>query len=201
MTEGPRLIVVGDDPLARAGLAARLTAHGARVVGEAAPGDAPPGLAADAIVWDRGPAGHGPFPRFAELGAPVLVLVGPADRPDEALAAGARGLLFRDTPPDHLAAALSCVALGMVVVEESLARGRWRDPGPDPPEPVEPLTPREREVLQLLAQGLPNRAIAVRLGISEHTAKFHVNAILGKLAAATRTEAVAQALRLGLVIL
>ena len=63
------------------------------------------------------------------------------------------------------------------------------------------LTPRESEVLQLLAEGLPNKAIAERLGISDHTAKFHVNAILGKLGASTRTEALAQAARLGLVLL
>ena len=64
---------------------------------------------------------------------------------------------------------------------------------------MEPLTPREREVLGLLAEGLTNRAIAERLGISEHTAKFHVNAILGKLGVETRTEAVGEAARLGLV--
>ena len=66
---------------------------------------------------------------------------------------------------------------------------------------VEPLTPREAEVLQLLAEGLTNRRIAERLGISEHTAKFHVNAILGKLGARSRSEAIAQAARLGLLLL
>jgi DNA-binding NarL/FixJ family response regulator len=66
---------------------------------------------------------------------------------------------------------------------------------------VEPLTPREREVLALLAQGMANRAIGERLQISEHTAKFHVNAILGKLGAETRTEALVHAARLGLVLL
>ena len=57
------------------------------------------------------------------------------------------------------------------------------------------------EVLQLLAEGLPNKSIAQRLGISEHTVKFHVNAILGKLGAQSRTEAVILATRLGLVLL
>jgi DNA-binding CsgD family transcriptional regulator len=66
---------------------------------------------------------------------------------------------------------------------------------------VEPLTHRETEVLQLLAQGLTNRRIGERLGISEHTAKFHVNAILGKLGAQTRGEAIAHAARLGLLLL
>ena len=64
---------------------------------------------------------------------------------------------------------------------------------------MEDLTPREREVLRLLAEGLPNKAIARQLGISEHTVKFHVNAILGKLAVASRTEAVVRATRLGLI--
>ncbi|HTN52694.1 MAG TPA: helix-turn-helix transcriptional regulator, partial [Anaeromyxobacter sp.] len=75
-------------------------------------------------------------------------------------------------------------------------------PGPPPLSPlVEPLTPREAEVLSLLAEGLSNRAIAARLGISEHTAKFHVGAVLGKLGAESRSEAVSLAARLGLVVL
>jgi len=69
------------------------------------------------------------------------------------------------------------------------------------PTPVEELTPRERHVLQLLAEGLPNKAIADRLGISEHTVKFHVSAIMSKLGAQSRTEAVTRAARLGLIIL
>ena len=68
------------------------------------------------------------------------------------------------------------------------------------PELVE-LTPREQEVLTLLAEGLTNKAIAHQLAISDHTVKFHVNAILGKLNAQSRTEAVVQATRLGLLLL
>jgi DNA-binding NarL/FixJ family response regulator len=72
--------------------------------------------------------------------------------------------------------------------------------GREPPErPIESLTGREREVLVLLADGVGNRTIASRLGISEHTVKFHLGAIFGKLGAATRTEAVRRALRLGLI--
>jgi DNA-binding NarL/FixJ family response regulator len=67
--------------------------------------------------------------------------------------------------------------------------------------PVEDLTPRELQVLQLLAEGLSNKTIADRLSISEHTVKFHVAAILGKLEAHTRTEAVTRAIREGLIIL
>jgi DNA-binding NarL/FixJ family response regulator len=66
---------------------------------------------------------------------------------------------------------------------------------------AEALTPREQEVLQLLAEGLPNKTIADSLHISEHTVKFHVNAILSKLGAQSRTEAVVRATRLGLLLL
>jgi len=71
----------------------------------------------------------------------------------------------------------------------------------DPEIALEPLTRREIEVLELLAEGLPNKAIAVRLGISDQTVKFHVSAICGKLGAANRTEAVRRALRRGLIAL
>jgi DNA-binding NarL/FixJ family response regulator len=67
--------------------------------------------------------------------------------------------------------------------------------------PSDPLTPREQEVLQLLAEGLPNKVIAQRLTISEHTVKFHINAILGKLGAQSRTDAVVRATRSGLLLL
>jgi len=66
---------------------------------------------------------------------------------------------------------------------------------------VEPLTPREQEVLELLAEGLPNKAIAARLGISDQTVKFHVASISAKLGATNRTEAVRLALRRGLLTL
>ena len=66
---------------------------------------------------------------------------------------------------------------------------------------VEPLTPREIQVLELMAEGLPNKAIAARLGISDQTVKFHVSAIGGKLGAANRTDAVRRAVRRGLIVL
>ena len=116
-----------------------------------------------------------------------------------AVAAGAGGVVLRDTAPERLVSALEAVAQGLVVIDPLLAEllPRRRIAA----DLVEPLTPRENEVLQLLAEGRSNKSIAARLGISEHTAKFHVNAILGKLGAATRTEALAQAARLGLVLL
>ena len=79
--------------------------------------------------------------------------------------------------------------------------GPVRSDTPDRDTVTEPLTPREREVLDLVAEGMSNRGIAERLGISEHTVKFHVGALLGKLAAATRAELVAIAVRRGLIML
>jgi DNA-binding NarL/FixJ family response regulator len=71
----------------------------------------------------------------------------------------------------------------------------------EPPTASEPLTARERDVLARLAEGLPNKAIATALGISDQTVKFHVAAIIGKLGAANRTDAVRRAVRRGLVVI
>jgi DNA-binding NarL/FixJ family response regulator len=72
---------------------------------------------------------------------------------------------------------------------------------PQPASLAEPLTPREAEVLGMLAEGHSNKSIAHRLGISEHTVKFHVTSIMGKLNAGSRTEAVTQGIRQGLIML
>ncbi len=105
---------------------------------------------------------------------------------------------------DQLAAALHAVASGLVVLHPTEVQAAFplAAPASQPlAELAEPLTRREREVLQMLAGGLANKEIAARLQISDHTAKFHVAAILGKLGAATRTEAVALGIRRGLVLL
>jgi two-component system nitrate/nitrite response regulator NarL len=109
--------------------------------------------------------------------------------------AGARGLLRRDTTPEPLLAALGAVLAGLLVLDPALGGSLATRAAP----PAADLTPREVEVLALLAEGLANRAIAQRLAISEHTVKFHLNAILGKLGAQSRTEAVVLAIRLGLI--
>ena len=90
--------------------------------------------------------------------------------------------------------------MGLVVLDEEFASTAIA-PRPTRPAGSEELTPRERDVLSLLVQGKSNRQIAERLGISEHTAKFHVTAVLQKMGAQTRTEAVVKAARLGLVVL
>jgi DNA-binding NarL/FixJ family response regulator len=201
-----RVVVVAADPLARRGLAALLGREpGLSVVDQLAAGDEldSPRRDADAAVWDLGP---GPGPPLAGVegaarsGIRVVVLVHDEDDAAFALAAGARAVLFRDATGERLASALHAVHGGLLVLDDGLAARTLR-PRQTPAGLVEPLTPREMEVLQLLAQGLANKTIAARLGISDHTAKFHVNAILGKLGAQSRTEAIVQAARLGLVIL
>ncbi|MCX7707512.1 MAG: response regulator transcription factor, partial [Anaerolineae bacterium] len=159
------------------------------------------------LGWDPGPALGRLAEQWDEL-PPVVALAPDASTATAAWQAGARGLLRRDLAPEQLVAALTAVAEGLAVIEPTFASSLWlqseRSPfGPDTetPSPIEPLTPRELEVLRLMAEGLPNKTIARRLGISEHTVKFHVNAILGKLGVAGRTEAVVRATRLGLILL
>ncbi len=116
-----------------------------------------------------------------------------------------RGYLTRDANAEELAAAVRTVASGLTVIDPAIVQGffsslttaRTSSGGAG----GEALTHREAEVLQLLAAGLPNKAIASKLNISEHTAKFHVSSVLSKLGAGSRTEAVTTAARRGLLLL
>jgi DNA-binding NarL/FixJ family response regulator len=109
---------------------------------------------------------------------------------------------------DSLAAAQAHASSvdAIVVAEPAPARSDLVEPRgdvvlDDDDGPLEPLTPREIQVLELLAEGLPNKAIALRLRISDQTVKFHVSSISGKLGAANRTDAVRRAVRRGLITL
>jgi DNA-binding NarL/FixJ family response regulator len=102
-------------------------------------------------------------------------------------------LLPTGATAEQIVAAVAAAALGLIVFHTDHAGSLATTPTDDP------LTPREREVLLMLAAGLGNKAIATRLGISDHTAKFHVAQILAKLNAASRAEAVSIAMRRGLV--
>jgi two-component system, NarL family, response regulator YdfI len=119
------------------------------------------------------------------------------------LRAGVRGILPRDLSAAQLATALNAIAQGFAVLHpgEFQFQGTGAVAANATADLVETLTAREREVLQMLAQGRGNKEIAARMKISEHTVKFHVASILGKLGASTRTEAVSVALRRGLVLL
>jgi DNA-binding NarL/FixJ family response regulator len=108
----------------------------------------------------------------------------------------ARGVLPFDASPEELRAAIRALAAGLVVGDGPLLLS-----GVERPADVGPLTEREVQVLGLVASGLANKQIALVLGISEHTVKFHVSSIYGKLNAANRTQAVREGLRRGWIVI
>lgn len=137
------------------------------------------------------------YPRTA-----VLVLAADPAEPAlvEVFRAGALGCLLRNAEADEVVRATLAVAAGLVVMDQRGLRAVLARRPSTPGAPgTEPLSQRELEVLQLLAKGHQSKQIAQQLGISENTVKFHVSAILGKLGATGRTEAVTIAIRQGLV--
>lgn len=208
-----RILIVADDPLARAGLAALLADQpGCAVVGQATGSDLPAMLEVyqpDVVLWDVGweasPTSLNVLRAAMEdmSDIPFIALLPDESVASETWTAGARGLLLRDAPVERLATALAAAVQGLTVIDPGFASTLLPAAhlAPHNARPVEELTPREMEVLQLIAEGLPNKAIAQRLGISEHTVKFHANALMGKLGAQSRTDAVVRATRLGLLIL
>ena len=136
-----------------------------------------------------------------DAAVPVVALLADSAYAPAAWNAGARCLLWRNVETEKLLASLTAAAQGLVVLESTMATPLAPEPAPTPLTPYETLTPREVEVLQLLAEGLPNKNIATRLHISEHTVKFHVNALMSKLGAQNRTDAVVRATRLGILLL
>lgn len=121
--------------------------------------------------------------------------------PPELIKAGYAAALDRDPTPGELAAALHAASAGMVLMDRTTLMALGAAERTPTLGAAQPLTPREVEVLRLLADGLANKEIAGRLAISDHTVKFHVAAILNKLHAASRAEAVAIGMRAGLILL
>jgi DNA-binding NarL/FixJ family response regulator len=123
----------------------------------------------------------------------------------DALSKGVRAILPRSATAEEIVAAVIAAATGLVVlhpeVVDSLLPLKEFPTRALPTSPIQALTAREIEVLGMLALGLGNKTIARRLGISEHTVKFHVSSIFAKLSASTRTEAVTLGARLGLIML
>jgi DNA-binding NarL/FixJ family response regulator len=162
-----------------------------------------PRVDADVLVCDLGPDAEA-LSEFLSgidpLAVPVLLLVPGSAAWELALRAGIRGVLRRDGSFDLLGAATVAVGHGLTVLDPGLVATLRPAPG-RPAGLQEPLTPREKEVLRLVAEGLSNKQIAARLEISDHTAKFHVNSILGKLGVTSRTEAVVTAARSGLLVI
>lgn len=207
------LLIISDHRVVRAGLRAMLAPfEDLRILGESgqeesaqAARDVHPDVALFELPGSVLGGLDALFHLIAE--APDLAVVVLSDDVDpdvaiRALEAGARGYLVRDASPEEILEAIRAVHQGFTVLHATAARALLRrQTRPVPSASTESLTDRETEVLHLLAQGLPSKTIASRLGISENTVKFHVGSILGKLGASSRTEAVSLALRRGLISL
>ena len=208
-----RLLVVADNLLARAGLTALLQERGCLVLAQT---DASglqqivESVQPDILVVDLAWQGKSIVEQLVQLAGdlPILALAVEDER-DEALLMlwqqlsqfPGFALLPRDCDPDVLVVALQALDFGLIVLDPSFTHLTGTAPPPQLSAQATPLTLRENEVLQLLAQGMTNKAIAHVLGITQHTVKFHVNAIMSKLHAQSRTEAVFRATQLGLIVL
>jgi two-component system nitrate/nitrite response regulator NarL len=193
-----KVALLTDDPLLRAGVSSLLEQLGSIDVVEPD--------RAEVALWDAGIDGSRTLSRLGELRAltmPVVAVVSDPAHVAPALAAGARGVVLRDQVGPGIHAALAAVRSGLTVMDTALASSLVPN---QPTRSISPsakgrgdLTEREKQVVQLLSEGLSNKLIADRLGISDHTAKFHVNGVMMKLGSSTRTEAVVEAMRRGLV--
>lgn len=196
-----RVAIVSPSAVVRAGLEALLaTAAGLEVAGSFSDASGLEALRPDVVLL-AGKASNGG-------GAPAVTVTN-EDQPAwtaEAIRAGVRALLPRNASPAAILAAIEAAANGMALIdpqelEALLAVSAPAQAVDSAAAPAVPLTPRELEVLRMMADGAANKEIAWRLGISEHTVKFHVASILGKLDAGSRTEAVTRGLRSGLILI
>jgi DNA-binding NarL/FixJ family response regulator len=220
-----RILLADDHPLFRDGIASLLRTWGHEVVGQAGTADEAVRLATelspDLVLMDvRMPGSGVAATRAITAGggrASIVMLTVSEDEEDlfAAIKAGARGYLLKNLESGQFRAMLEAVARGEAAITPATAvrilaeyrgaaaaEGRPAAGGPTGAGPgagVERLTERELEVLRLVTAGLRNKEIAVRLGVSENTAKFHLRNILEKLHAESRTELAARALREGLV--
>ncbi len=207
-----RVVIAAASPAIRSGLGALLAAYpGLKVIEipgrPAALAELAETVEADVILLALEPGDQLPLPLSLPPDAagrePAVVVLG--DEPAEewvqrAVRAGARGGLGRAASGEQIAAAVAAAAAGLVVLPGAAPSARVR-PALNPVAPVQQLSPREIEVLAMLAEGLGNKAIAGRLAISEHTVKTHVGTIFAKLGVSSRAEAVAIGARLGVLML
>ncbi len=213
-----RVFIVAASPLARSGLQQLLAHPEVEVVGSAVDLDSAAGLLSepeaepDVIVVDASRESSATAASLSatssDIGAdiPVVILesLDNGTVGSELLRQGARAILPAGISPTELIAALRAVTSGLIVLHPSTVAAIPHaavNTSRSTEEWIEPLTKREKEVLQMLAAGLGNKEIAAKLNISDHTAKFHVGSILGKLGVSTRAEAVAMGIRRGLVLL
>ncbi len=227
MTAAPaiRVVIVDDHPIVRQGLRSYLSSRdGLEVVGDAGDGESALALVADlrpdVVLMDLAMPGMGGLAATRAvtdlgLGTRILVLTSfsSQDQVIPAIQAGAAGYLLKDAAPEEVDRAVRAVHAGEGRLDPSVAAvvmAQVANAGPPPPPPAGPpdgrgrealdrLTPREIEVLRLLGEGLPNRALAERLFVSEKTVKTHVSSILAKLELPDRTQAALYAVRHGLL--
>lgn len=225
MSDPIRVLLADDHPVVRRGMAAILDLEDdITVVGEAENGEDAVRLAQalkpDVVLMDlQMPVldGVGAIKRIrAEIPTIHIIVLTTFDDDDyiyQGISAGARGYLLKDAPPDQLIEAIRAAHRGESLVDPSVAarildrfsslvaQSTSASAEPDPSPAVEQfkLTPRELEVLRLLGQGARNKEIAEALIIAERTVKIHVGNILTKLNVSNRTEAVAVAMKVGLL--
>lgn len=190
-----RVAIVADSPVVRAGLESLVAScAGMELAGAFADLGGIEALRPDVILASAIEPAEG-------AGPPVVLLAAEAEPAftHERFQAGVRALLPRDAGADQILAAVEAVGRGLAAIDprelEPLLHPGAAQRATDDAD----LTPRELEVLRMMAEGAANKTIAWKLGISEHTVKFHVASILGKLGAGTRTEAVTVGIRKGLV--
>jgi DNA-binding NarL/FixJ family response regulator len=212
-----RVIIAAESALARRGIEQLLRGPGVEIVASMAPlsslDEPEEPDSADLIIATAEPSHFATTLQkladadlFRDLPVVLLAEILDPQTTAQAFGMGARAVLPAELPRAQLLAALEAVSRGFVVAmpveaETIVAGSQIPASATNGEELLEPLTPREQQVLRMLALGLANKEIAARLNISEHTVKFHVAAILGKLGAASRTEAVARGIRRGLILL
>ena len=204
-----RVLVAADSAVVRAGLESLIVqAPQLALAGSSSPNNLRERireLQPDVVLMDWRPADDEALELLLKAGPAVVLL---ADEQDPAmlasgLRAGLRALLPRHASAEEIVAAIEAVAGGLIVLHpEQIGSLQFLErPRRSAVESDATLTPREVEVLRMLAEGLANKNIAWRLGISEHTVKFHIASIFTKLNASSRAEAVAIGMRQGLILL
>ncbi len=146
----------------------------------------------DVVLWQISPDEDAALALHALPHQPVVLLT--SNTASELIRAGARGVLGPGVSEIQIGIALQAAAADLVVLSPESTTS------PAASQAASGLTARETEVLRMIAEGLANKEIAYRLGISEHTVKFHVSALLGKLGAGSRAEAVGAGIRQGVIM-
>jgi NarL family two-component system response regulator YdfI len=199
-----RVLVIASSAIVRAGLVSLLQrANAIEVVGDVAAWGEYSGEDPDVILAESESDAE-ELPLELTRGESAYAVVMLADDPRlsetaEALRSGVRAVLPRQSSGPQIVAAVEAASAGLVVLHPADLDALLINPRPE--RGAEPLTPREIEVLGMLAEGQSNKAIAHRLNISEHTVKFHVTSIMSKLNAGSRTEAVTLGIRQGLIMI